>query len=107
MDFLYSCSLLISLIAGSAAVLIGMLAILRGGPGSSFIRAGLSAVALAAFGLLVSIVVHWRSGHGPTSAEPMGVALFAGSHTGFLVASIIVVVGLATVLCAKRSMSRR
>ena len=102
MDFLYSCSLLISLVAGSAAVLTGMLAILRRGPGSSLIRAGLSAAALAAFGLVVSVAVHWRWGHGPTSAEPMALTRLVGSHTGFLLAVIIIVVGLATVLYARK-----
>ena len=102
MDFLYSSSLLISMVAGSAAVLIGMLAIFREGAGSSLIRAGLSAVAVAAFGLVVSVAVHWRWGHGPTSAEPMPLARFVGSHTGFLLAIIIIVVGLATLLYARK-----
>jgi hypothetical protein len=102
MDFLYSCSLLISLVAGSAAVLIGIFAMLRIWPLAPLIRTGLLAVALAVLGLAISVAVHWRFGHSSTSAEPMGVARFVGSHPAFLMASIIVVVGLVVVLYARR-----
>ena len=102
MDFLYSCSLLVSLAAGSASLLIGIVAVLSRRANLLFIRAGLSAVALALIGLAVSVKVHWRWGHGPASAEPMGVARFFGSHTAFLVAGLIMIVGLVLVLYARR-----
>jgi len=102
MDFLYSSSLTISMVAGCAGVLVGVLALLQRTRGSLLVRAGLLAIALAALGLLTSVAVHWHWGHGPTSPEPMGVARFIGSHTAFLVASIILVVGLAVVLYARR-----
>jgi len=102
MDFLYSSSLTISMVAGCAGVLVGVLALLQHARGSLLVRAGLLAITLAALGLSTSVAVHWHWGHGPTSPEPMGVARFIGSHTAFLVASIILVVGLAVVLYARR-----
>ena len=102
MDFLYSCSLLISLVGGSAAMLIGILAMVWREAGLSLIRAGLPAVALAALGLVVSVAVHWHWGHGPTSVEPMDVALFVDSHVAFQAAAIIMVLGLILVLCTRR-----
>ena|SRR5688572_10125517 len=100
MDFIYSCSLFVSLVAGSLAVLIGVLAIVRNGP--SLIRAGLSAVSLSTLALAISVVVHWRWGHGPASAEPMGVARFLGSHTAFAAAFGVTAVGLVVILYARR-----
>ena len=97
----YSYSLLISLISGCAGVLIGVLTMVRRGSRSRLIRLGLPAVVLAALSLVISIV-HWRWGHGPPSAEPMGIVRFAGSHTGFLAASVVIVVGLVLVLYARR-----
>lgn len=102
MDFLYSFSLLTSLVAGCAGVLLGVLALLMRAPGRPLVRAGLSAVVLAALGLLTSVTVHWHWGHGPASAEPMGVARFMASHTAFLVTGTIITVGLVLVLYARR-----
>ena len=102
MDFLYSYSLLISLITGAVSIPLGALAILRRGPGSRLIRLGLSAVALATISLAISVVVHRHWGHGPASVEPMDVVRFVGSHTGFLAASIVIAVGLALTLYARR-----
>lgn len=102
MDFLYSYSLLISLITGASSIPLGALAILRPSPGSRLIRLGLSAVVLATISLVISIVVHRHWGHGPASIEPMDVVRFVGSHTGFLAASIVIVIGWALVLHARR-----
>lgn len=102
MDFLYSYSLLISLVSGAASIPLGVLAMLRPGPGSHLIRLGLSAVVLATISLVISIVVHRHWGHGPTSVEPMDVVRFVGSHTGFLAASIVVFIGWTLVLYAGR-----
>lgn len=101
MDILYSCSLLIALVAGCGAVLLGILAMLRIGPGW-MIRAGWSALTLALLSLVTSVVVHSRWGHGPDSTEPMDVARFASAHPGFLVASLIIVAGLVLVWYARR-----
>lgn len=102
MDFFYSCAQLISLIAGSAGVLMGIFALLRRGPGPSLTRAGLSALALAVLSLVISVLVHWHWGHGTASAEPMDVARLLGSHTAFPVAAVVIVVGLVVVLYARR-----
>ena len=101
-DFIYSISLLVSLMAGSVGVLIGLLATGRRGSGARIIRACLSAIAVALLGLVISVVVHWHRGHGPDSPEPMGVARFASSHAAFLVAIVLIGVGLSLVLFAKR-----
>ena len=101
MDILYSCSLLIALLAGGVAVLLGILAVLRIGP--DWLRvAGMSAVALAVLGLVTSVAVHRHWGHGPASAEPMDAARFVSSHPGFLVASIVIVAGLVVLGYARR-----
>lgn len=102
MDFIYSSSLLISLLAGSAGALIGVLALLGSKAGRSLIGAGLSAVALALLALVISVVVHWQWGHGPTSASPMNAADFVGAHTAFLVSGVIIVVGLVVLLYVRQ-----
>lgn len=83
-------------------MLIGIVALLGRGLGSTLIVAGLSAVVLAAFGLVISMVVHWRWGHGPTSTEPMDLPQFVGFHTAFLVAGVVIVIGLVVLLYARR-----
>ena len=102
MDLLYSSSLFISLVAGSTAVLIGVLALPGTGLARSLIGAGFWAVALAVLSLLTSVVVHRNWGHGPASAAPMDGAQFVGNHTAFLVAGAIVVIGLMVLFWARR-----
>jgi hypothetical protein len=102
MDFLYSYSLLISLITGAASIPLGIFAMLRRSPGPRLIRLGLSAVVLATISLVISVVVHRHWGHGPASVEPMDVVRFVVSHTGFLAASIVIAIGLALVLYARQ-----
>lgn len=102
MHFLYSHSLLISLIAGVASILLGISAMLGRNPGSRLIRLSISAAVLAAISLVISIVAHRHWGHGPASAEPMDIVRFVGSHIGFLSASAVIIVGLALALYARR-----
>lgn len=102
MDFLYSHSLLISLITGAASILLGIPATLGRSPGSRLIRLGLSAAVLATVSLVISIVVHRHWGHGPASVEPMDVVRFVSSHIGFLSATVVIAVGLALALYARR-----
>lgn len=102
MDLLYSYSLLMSMIFGGVSVLIGAIAALRQGSGQRLVRLGSSAVAVALLSLVVSIVVHRHWGHGPTSAEPMELARFVGSHAGFLAASAIIGLGVVLILYARR-----
>lgn len=102
MDLLYSYTLLISVILGGVSVLIGGIAMLGHGSGRNLVRLGLSAVAFAVLSLATSVAVHRHWGHGPTSAEPMGFARFAGSHAGFLVASVIIGLGVILMLYARR-----
>jgi len=102
MDLLYSYSLLMSLVSGGLGCMIGGLAVFGRDSSPHLVRLGLSATAVAALSLATSIVVHWHWGHGPAGTEPMGFARFAGSHTGFLAASVVVVVGCVLLLHARR-----
>lgn len=101
MDTLYSCSLLIALIAGCAGILLGIFALARSSSRLLF-RAGCSAIGLGALGLATSAATHRHWGHGPTSVEPMDIARFIASHPAFLVAGAIILVGLMVLLYARR-----
>ena len=98
MDFLYSSSLLIALVAGSAGVLTGLLALFDIGSRGFLIRAGLSASTLAVFSLVISVGVHWQWGHGASSAEPMHTSQFVESHPAFLVTGGIIALALVALL---------
>lgn len=102
MDLLYSLSLLISLICGGLGCLIGGLATFGRHISLRLVRLGLAATAVAAVSLVTSIVVHRHWGHGSNAIEPMAIARFAGSHTGFLAAIVVIVVGLMLLLRARR-----
>jgi hypothetical protein len=106
MDTLYSFSLLLSLASSGAAVVWGIVRLVgrRGSP----LRAGeqrfaWGLVSCAAAAVTVSVVVHARWGHGPSSAEPMGSAELVQAHPSFLWAGALAVLAAAlTQLGAKR-----
>jgi hypothetical protein len=95
-DKLYSLSLLVSLGSGSAAFLIGLLALLTShlesrpvflATDAKIRRFAFPAIYLAFVALLISVVVHVFSGHSPGSTESLGLPGFIRAHPSFLLAA--------------------
>ena len=93
MDTVYSSTLLVSLVLGGVAVLLGLYARFRSAPSSPAGRLARGAVLFATLSLVVSVVVHWIWGHGPSSLEPMTAGPFIQNHAAFLVSGLLVTVG--------------
>ena len=97
MDLVYSLALFIALFSGGLGVLMGIL-LLAKRLARARIRLVYLATALGLASLVISVVVHWSSGHGPAGVEPMGILEFVSAHPAFLVASLIILSAIAIAL---------
>lgn len=120
MDSLYSGSLLLALVAGSAAVLAGVAALVtlrssppdstegtdsRGrGPWLTGLARWLAAVSFVALG--VSVTAHLGWGHRPGGPDALSPAAFLRIHPAFLVAGALAAAG-ALLAWAARTHPRR
>jgi hypothetical protein len=94
MDFLYSISLLLALIAGVSALALIIAGFLNQSRRVLLTELGKLAVRISALSLILSVMVHWHWGHDVSSLEPMSFRLFVESHPAFLVAGAIIAIGL-------------
>ncbi len=101
MDGVYSSSLLVALMAGVAALLLGVAGLRKPGGWWPSPRLTMGVVLLAAASLLTSVAVHWTWGHGRSSPEPMGVGPFLENHLAFLWTGLMIVGGLVLALRAR------
>ena len=110
-DLVYSSSLVVAWLSAGLALLLGIVAAVRRAsaararqpvpaPRPRAIPAALGALLVGASSLVVSVAVHWRSGHGPTAAEPMDVSQFLSEHEAFPLAAFALIAGLAVVTYA-------
>ena len=101
MDTLYSLSLLVSLLAGGAGLVLSALTAVSSRPLPWKIRHCLLVTLVGIAALAVSVSVHRFWGHGPASAEPMAGQQFLGEHTAFVVSGAVLAAGLVMVWIAR------
>lgn len=112
MDRLYSISLIVAFAAGSFSLAAGLFRILQAGATQltayprwrNLLSCRVAAVAIALGGvsLALSIAVHSRWGHGPTSAQPLNFWGLINEHETFVAAAIILALGLAANIYGER-----
>jgi len=114
-DAIYSGSLWVALIAGGAAVLGGLAHLPVSHPGwlpAALRTAGLRRMTLGATvasvgALLLSWVVHFAWGHGPSSSEALGVGAFFRIHPAYLGVVLLPAIARALVSWSDRGRARR
>ena len=121
-DSLYSYALLAAFVCGGVAVLLDLALVVvpslrigepagsEGAPAKDppTRTAARVLTAIATVALVVSVVVHARWGHGPTSAEPLRVGQLLSAHPAFLWAAMLLVfAGMPAALIAAWSRQRR
>lgn len=105
MELLYAVSLILALVAGALSVIIGVLVRMKSGadqlPAARLfrhllsIRAAVVTFALGTLSLVISVVVHLESEHGPTSPRPMELGRLLSEHESFVVAAVVLALGFA------------
>lgn len=102
MDLIYAASLILALVAGSAGIVLGLLAMRAHTRRPWHVRAGWAALAVAAMSLATSVTVHWRWGHSPATVAPQDFARLVDAHEAFPVSAFLIAVGAVVVLAAMR-----
>lgn len=93
MDLLYSSTLLLSLIAGGAAILLSLV---------RWPRVAGFLTMIGTLSLVVSVAVHWIWGHGQSSPEPMTIGSFVANHMAFVWTGVVVLSAFLLTLRAGR-----